>query len=187
MLRFNPQAEVHHDQINKDIIREASDALKKYLTYKYLNLTDVRFLCPINFVKGKSDNETNQYYQELQKEWVSFFECLNLVEYEDGKTIPVKSIRVLSNELYLACEQDVSLLDAIYNLLSKAVHLILPKKEELLFWSKVINEWYVDNEAENLHIISIDSLVSLIQETTITESDLDWLHKLCYYFRFSTV
>lgn len=62
MLRFNPQAEVHHDQINKDIIREASDALKKYLTYKYLNLTDVRFLCPINFVKGKSDNETNQYY-----------------------------------------------------------------------------------------------------------------------------
>ena len=29
MLRFNPQAEVHHDQINKDIIREASDALKK--------------------------------------------------------------------------------------------------------------------------------------------------------------
>lgn len=79
--------------------------------------------------KGKSDNETNQYYQELQKEWVSFFECLNLVEYEDGKTIPVKSIRVLSNELYLACEQDVSLLDAIYNLLSKAVHLILPNKE----------------------------------------------------------
>ena len=183
MLRFNPQAEVHHDQINKDIIREASDALKKYLTYKYLNLTDARFLCPINFVKGKSDNETNQYYQELQKEWVSFFECLNLVEYEDGKTIPVKSIRVLSNELYLACEQDVSLLDAIYNLLSKAVHLILPRKEELLFWSKVINEWYEDNEAENLHIISIDSLVSLIQETTITESDLDWLHKLCYYFK----
>ena len=34
-----------------------------------------------------------------------------------------------SNELYLACEQDVSLLDAIYNLLSKAVHLILPNKE----------------------------------------------------------
>lgn len=55
--------------------------------------------------------------------------------------------------------------------------------EELLFWSKVINEWYEDNEAENLHIISIDSLVSLIQETTITESDLDWLHKLCYYFK----
>ena len=74
-----------------------------------------------------------------------------MVEYEDGKTIPVKSIRVLSNELYLACEQDVSLLDAIYNLLSKAVHLILPRKEELLFWSKVINEWYEDNEAENLH------------------------------------
>lgn len=67
MLKFNPQAEVHHDQINKDIIREASDDLKKYLTYKYLNLKDARFLCPINFVKGKSDNETNQYYQELQK------------------------------------------------------------------------------------------------------------------------
>lgn len=90
-----------------------------------------------------------------------------MVEYEDGKTIPVKSIRVLSNELYLALlHKDVSLLDAIYNLLSKAVHLILPRKEELLFWSKVINEWYEDNEAENLHIISIDSLVSLIQETT---------------------
>ena len=64
-----------------------------------------------------------------------------MVEYEDGKTIPVKSIRVLSNELYLACEQDVSLLDAIYNLLSKAVHLILPKKKN--YYSGVSNKWMV--------------------------------------------
>lgn len=184
MLRFNPQAEVQFDQKNKEIIKKTDEALRKYLLYKYQNLKDARLLCPVNFVKGKSADEVSMYYRDLQREWVSFFECLNLVEKENGETVPVQSIRVLNNELYLACEQDAELLDALYDLLSKAVHkLYLPKKEEMLFWSKITNEWYEGDDFKNQHAVSMEDVVDMIQNTAITEVDLNWLHKLCDYFK----
>lgn len=186
MLRSNPQSEVQHDQKNKAIIKEAGEALRKYLTHKYYSIKDARLLCPINFMMGKGTDEVGRYYRDLQKEWVSFFESLDLVETKDHKTCSVQSIRVLNNELSSACEQDAALLDAVYELLSKTTHnLVLPKKEEMLFWSKVTNEWYESDESPNKHVVSMDSIVSMIQITVITETDLDWLHKLCDFFKYN--
>lgn len=184
MLRSNPQSDVQHDQKNKVIIKEAGEALRKYLMYKYCSIKDARLLCPINFMMGKGTDEVGLYYRDLQKEWVTFFESLDLVETKDRETCSARSIRVLNNELSSACEQDTALLDAVYELLSKPTHnLVLPKKNEMLFWSKVTNEWYENDESKNKHVISMDSIVSMIQTTVITETDLDWLYKLCDYFK----
>lgn len=186
MFRPNPQTRTHHEEENKIIISEANKALKKYFSYKYLSLKNAKLFCSFNIAKDAIDDKIGQYYQNLQKEWVSFFEGMGLAEQKDGDMAIVASIRVLNKELCLACEQDSDLLDAVYGLISIDKHgLVLPNKEELIFWSRVTDEWYCGKEENNPHVISMDKIVSVISEIKFneTEADLEWLHKLCDYFK----
>lgn len=146
----------------------------------------MKLLSPITFMRGEGDDEIGHYYEALQKEWVSFFESLKLVEKNDGSTIEVQHISVLNKEFYAACEQDSDLLDALYSMFSKPIYkLALPKKEDLLFWSVVTENWYDMIGSQNPHALSMENVVSMIQSCEIEKSDLIWLHKILEYFKIN--
>lgn len=185
-LLFIGNGQNNEDQvaINRKLINLASRVIREYLNQNYITFENVKYLAKVKFGLSQSNEKLVKYYQTLQDEWVQYFESLCLVtkKTDERKNITVNSIRVLDEEMYKACEQDKDLLDAVYTLLSKTQYaFILPDKDDIIYWSRITNEWYVGKE--NKHAIRLDDIVELIQNTTITTIDLIWLHKLCSYFK----
>lgn len=167
---------------NQELIKIANSLIREYLDLNYSTFVNPKYLAKVNFNVNLPE-KLSLYYQSLQKEWVSYYESLNLVtKKKDNSTIKVDCIKVLDIEMYQACTDDMELLDAVYDLLSKEDHkLTLPDKEDLVYWSQTIGEWYAVKE--NPHIITVNDLASLIEKTSINNTDLTWLHKLCDYFK----
>lgn len=166
---------------NKILIELAGKLIKDFIENQLTQYVDRKHFGKVNFLRNVNE-KLKPYYNDLQKEWVSYFENQPLVRNDAG-FIDVSEIKVLDKELYEACAKDDNLLDALYTLLSKVEHkLILPEKDELIYWSQCTDEWYLGKE-KNPHAITLKEICDYAQNTTLTSFDIEWLLKLCQYVK----
>ena len=166
---------------NKVLIKLAGELIKDFIENQIDQYVDRKHFGKVNFLRDVNE-KLKPYYNVLQKEWVSYFENQPLVKSGEG-FINVSEIKVLDKEMYEACTVDEELLNALYTLLSKEEHqLILPEKEELIYWSQCTDEWYLGEE-NNPHAITLKEICDYAQSTVLTPSDIEWLLKLCQYVK----
>lgn len=175
----NGQNNDHQAQENREIIDLVNKLIWQFIENKIGELKDAKNLVSVNFKIQQSDKELAAYYTELQKLWRERYETLSIVETNGGGQYKINDIYVLDEKLRQDCDCHPELLDAIFKLIDKANKWIVPKKEDMVYWSHTINEWYGDDE--NPHQLSIDTLVKGMPTDVVTKEELGWLHVLCAY------
>lgn len=181
-LRLVGNGQNNDDQAdaNRTIIELANKLICQFIDKKITTLCDAKYLCRASFKTQQSEPKLSDYYKSLQTFWRNKFEKLCIVEgYLSGKFL-VSATKVLDETLARACEDDSTLLEAIYGLFAKTKPWTVPKKEDMIYWSNTINRWYHDEQINN-HQLSIKTLAESIPPLTITGDDLIWLHKVCEY------
>lgn len=165
---------------NGKLIALAGSLVREYLNSNLSQIDERKYLGRVNFLPA-SQGRLKAYYEELQKEWVSYFESLPLVKNKEGY-IEVRDIKVLDSELYKASKETPKLLDALYALLNKEIHhIVMPEKADLIHWSQYIDEWYVGEK--NYHTITLKEVCDKIKCTPLVENDIEWLYEICDYLK----
>lgn len=165
---------------NRKLIALAGSLVREYLNSNLSQIDERKYLGRVNFLPA-SQGRLKAYYEELQKEWVSYFESLPLVKNKKGY-IEVRDIKVLDSELYKASKETPKLLDALYALLNKEIHhIVMPEKADLIHWSQYIDEWYVGEK--NYHTITLKEVCDKIKCTPLVENDIEWLYEICDYLK----
>lgn len=182
-LRLVGNGQNNDDQAaaNRSIIDLANKLICQFIDKKVTILRDAKYLCRASFKTRQADNKLSEYYSTLQAFWRNKFENLCIVDGTDSAKHFVSETKVLDETLAKDCEEDSELLDAIYGLFAKLNTWIVPKKEDMVYWSNTINRWYQDEEEKNGHQFTITSLAAVISKLTIAASDLSWLHKIDKY------
>ncbi len=165
-------------ELNREIIKLGNKLIWQFIETKAGTLKDAKYLLQADFKTKQSSEELAAYYQELQEEWRQKFATLSIVDTADG-LCKVNEIRILDEILCKACEEDSELLDAIYMLLGKKNVYKVSRKEDMLYWSQTINQWYKDEE--NPFTLTIKDLLEQLPQPIIEDCDLNWLHKICEY------
>lgn len=167
-------------QKNRDLIGLAGQLIREFLSSCLDKMTERKYIGRVNFLPAPQDR-LKEYYEDLQREWVSYFEAQPLVKSNDTY-IAVKDVKVLDKQLYSACMDDAALLDALYELFEKDAHkLVIPEKQDMIHWSRYVDEWYVGKP--NSHTITLSDICGLIKKTALTAEDLTWLHKICEFLK----
>lgn len=162
---------------NKALIALGASMIWEFIQKKHNSLLDAKYLVHANFKIHQSDEQLATYYKQQQKDWREKFETLCLIQ--NGATYVVKTVRVLDVALCKACEEDSSLLDALYSFFVKCSDLIVPQKEDMIYWSKTLQNWY-DGDT-NKHALTLEDIARLIDGSTIEVTDVKWLHTICKY------
>lgn len=181
-LRLVGNGQNNDDQAeaNRSIIELANKLICQFIDKKINSLSDAKYLCRASFKTQQAEAKLGDYYKSLQTFWCDKFENLCIVEGGLSSKYLVSAVKVLDETLAKACEEDSTLLDAIYGLFDKSKFWIVPSKKDMVYWSNTINRWYRD-EATNSHQLTIENFAKSIPSLTITDDDLTWLHKLCEY------
>lgn len=175
----NGQNNDHQAELNKTIVGLVNKLIWQFVEKNIDQIEDAKFLLQVNFKAQQPNEELAEYYKGLQRKWREKFEGLKVVETEDGDKFVVGDISVLDEELQQACVDSNELLDAVYQLLTRAGLWKVPRKEDLLYWSKTINEWY--RNEDNPHKLSIEGIMDGVPAPSVEENDLQWLHEICQY------
>ena len=174
----NGQNNDYQADTNRELIALANNLICQFIDKNLATLKDAKYLVKAAFQTEQADKKLSEYYSDLQKFWRDKFESLCIVDCMTGGKRLVSSIKVLDSTLCDACEKDSTLLDAVYGLLARSNSWVVPVKEDMIYWSKTINRWYL-YEATNPHSLSITNFASIVPNLTITNADLSWLHKIC--------
>lgn len=181
-LRLVGNGQNNDDQAeaNRSIIELANKLICQFIDKRISTLRDAKYLCRVSFKTQQPETKLSEYYKSLQTFWRNKYENLCIVEGGLSTKYLVRATKVLDESLAKACEEDSTLLDAIYGLFNKNRFWTVPKKEDMVYWSNTINRWYRD-ETTNNHQLTIEDLAQSIPSLTIINDDLVWLHKLCEY------
>lgn len=164
---------------NKDIVSLVNKLIWQFVEKKHSQLKDAKFLMQVNFKIQQTNDELSDYYKGLQVFWRERFETLNVVNTENLGLCEVEKVKVLDERLYRECEENHILLDAIHELLNRTKHWCVPAKGDMVYWSRTLDQWYP--AGDNPHQLKIEDLVKDVQDLTVREDDLDWLHTMCQY------
>lgn len=175
----NGQNNDNQAEVNRSVIALANKLIWQFVEKKVGKLEDVKYLLKVSFRTQQSNEELAAYYCELQKLWRERYETLGVVNTEDGRLCKVTDAFVLDEILAQDCAERKEMLDAVYRLLNKTNGWTVPKKSDMVYWSRTINEWY--HEDENPHKLRIEDIVGKMDQQEIDKDDLDWLHTICQY------
>ncbi len=176
----NGQNNDYQAEQNRNLIGLAGKMIQEYFASCLSLINDRKYLGRVHFMPAPQER-IKEYYSQLQKKWVDYFEQQPLVAHGD-KYIKVSDVKVLDTEMYGACEDDSLLLDAVYELLCKEEHkMVLPEKRDLIHWSHYIDEWYVGEM--NTHTITFKDICEKIKSTELCVDDISWLHPICQYLK----
>lgn len=111
---------------------------------------------------GFTEKETNEYYKTLKEGWVKEFQKLKLIEI-DGRRYSMNDEEhplVLESPLesFLSDNAEKGYLDTIYPYAKSAG--LIPCKEKLLLWSKIIGVWDGDKKENFLSLKDVVKSVS---------------------------
>lgn len=149
---------------NKAILDEMTQYLWNYLEAHVHTWNNTILMAGINIKDhGYTEQKTEDYYKRIKNAWVEEFQKLKLIEI-DGERYSMddeKHPLVLESSLeqFLTDNLEKGYLDVIYPY-SKGAGLI-PCKDELLQWSRIIGVWNQD-KAENF--LSLESIVKYVSQ-----------------------
>ena len=175
----NGQNNDYQAEENRNLIELANKLIWQYIQKNIGNLADAKYLVQVNFKTQQSDEELSEYYKGLQKLWRERYETLQIVSTGEQVLRNIRDVFVLDEVLCQACKGKPALLDALYQLLGRVKKWVVPVKDDMLYWSETINQWY--QEEDNPRRLRIDDLVAIASTLEVNEDDLDWLHDICQY------
>lgn len=160
-------------EANRSLLELASKLIIQFIDHNLVNIVDRKYLAPVRFRMLNANEKTKEYFKTQQSWWVEKFENRQLVENE--QPLLTSTIKVFDEELLTACTLDSALLDSIYHIFDKcATAPQHPSKDDMLYWSRTINDWYEDKS--KAHFLSASHIADLIATTTFVEEDLDQLY-----------
>lgn len=159
---------------NRELTDLAYTLILQFIDRNLSLIKNRKLLTPVKYRLLDVNDNTKEYFKTQQAWWVSEMESREYVENENSTLLP-SEIKVFDEELLEACTQNESLLDAIYYLFAKAgaTAPVCPKKVDMLYWSRTINDWYDDKE--NAHFLSVAHIADLVSSIAFEEIDLDQL------------
>ncbi len=147
---------------NKAILDEMTQHLWDFLESHVHNWSNTILMAGINIKDaGYMEQKTEDYYKEIKKAWVDEFQKLKLIEIEgerynmDDETHPL--VLEPSLEMFLSNNLEKDYLDTIYPY-AKGAGLV-PAKEELLQWSRIIATW---NKDKTENFLSLEVIVEYV-------------------------
>lgn len=150
---------------NREIIKLGENMIFSFIETHLDQFTDRKMFTFVNINKDVGNPKLSNYLKEKKHFWVDKMNDYNLVRSssEEGKYVKPSSIFGLSREMIDEGYRNPSFLDAVYRMLMTKYADRLPAKEELLFWSDRIMEWY-DGDVENKHVFTVQDVINLIKE-----------------------
>lgn len=149
---------------NKTILDEMTQYLWNYLEAHAHTWENSILMAGINIKDhGYTEQKTEDYYKEIKKAWVDEFQKLKLIEI-DGQRYSMNDEKhplVLESSLehFLCDNADKGYLDIIYPY-AKGAGLV-PCKEELLQWSRIIGEW---NQEKLVNFLTLENIVKYVSQ-----------------------
>jgi hypothetical protein len=138
---------------NRKIIESASQLIFNFVKEHSLKLNNPKSLAFIHFNSNSPNLLLNDYFTELQKEWIGQFKCYKLVETEKSILEPQK-VMFFARELL----SDEDYFPSIYSL-ARLFWENVPKEEIAIRWTSIIEDWNDDT----LSFIKINDIVKKIE------------------------
>ena len=149
---------------NKTIIDEMTEKLWTFLETNVHNWSNTIELASIKIKdSGHGDYKTDAYYKDIKNQWVGEFSKLKLIEINgvhhsmNEEHHPVVLEPTL--ESFISSAKDNDYLSILYPYACNVS--LIPCKEELLRWSKIIADW--DNSKTD-NYLSLDEIVKYISQ-----------------------
>lgn len=149
---------------NKAILNEMTQYLWNYLEDHVHTWKNTILMAGINIKSsGYTEKQTEDYYKGIKDAWVNEFQKLRLIEI-DGKRYSMNDevhplVLESSLELFLTDNTEKGYLDIIYPYAKGAA--LIPCKDELLQWSRIISVW---NQDKTENFLSLESIVKYISK-----------------------
>ena len=149
---------------NKTILEEMTKQLWTFLEANVHNWSNTIKMASIKIKdSGYGDDKTDAYYQKLKEQWVTEFSKLKLIEIngnhyslnEDNHPVVLEP----QLESFISEEDNNNYLPILYSYASKI--RLIPCKDELLDWSKIIAEW---DATKRDNFLSLDVIVNDVSQ-----------------------
>ncbi len=120
----------------------------------------------VNIDTKNNDSRKEAFFKAKKESWVEQMKNFNLVRssLEEKTYVKPEKVYVLCREMAEEGERNPEFLDAVYNILKTEYPDSLPAKEDLVFWSKRMMEWY-DCDTDSNVFFSVDEIVDLIAKS----------------------
>ena len=175
-LRFvgNGQNNDHQAQQNREILALGEEMIFNFIETHLNDFADRKMFAFVNINTEASNLKLSEFLKEEKARWVAKMKEFKLIKSasEEGGYVKPSSIYGLCKEMIEEGYKNPSFLDAVYNILNTQYANSLPNKDELLFWSDRIMEWY-DGDEGSKHVFTIQNVVDIITK----KNDLNILGK----------
>lgn len=179
-LRIVPRGLGLPDNDNRKVLDKAYEMVGEWLTKSLNKIEDRKYLAKVYFDTTSKNPAVAQYNEEQQNRWAALFENLPLVFNTSGDYVNPRKIFVLDEALTKQAAIDEKLKDALFAVISAYKPGEVPRKEDFIYWSEVINNWQQIDLVD--HIWGIEDITKAISELVIVkqESGIDdeWIERL---------
>lgn len=139
-LRSNKDQVADQEKSNRELMHKASELLFQFLESNVLPVKNPLLYAKIDFRRDSHDKLLDEYFRELQQNWVNRFKMLPIVETRNGNK-EVGQVNFISASLLLEKEE---YFDCIYYLGEK-FYAVIPSKHVAREWSPFVDRWdYAD-------------------------------------------
>lgn len=164
-LRFvgNGQNNDYQAEQNREILALGELMIFDFIETHLDKVEDRKMFAFVNINTEASNVKLSDFLKEEKSRWVSKMKEYKLVRpaTEGIGHVKPSSIYGLCKEMIEEGYKNPLFLDAVYNILKTEYTNCLPAKDELLFWSDRILEWY-DGDEGGKHVFTIDNVVDII-------------------------
>ncbi|MDD2635139.1 MAG: DUF3883 domain-containing protein [Bacteroidales bacterium] len=147
------------EQANQSLIEEASSMIFNYIENNWSNIVNPIKLAKINFNIDNIDNNLNDYFIGLKKEWINRFKEYKLVHTAKEKISPSNAAFIDSELLEVINDENDKTFNSVYSIASKFYENI-PLIEIVREWTARIDEW----DLEEIEYINFGSLATHIKD-----------------------
>lgn len=166
-LRFvgNGQNNDYQADLNREIIRLGEEMIFSFIGTHLDKFADRKMFSFVNINTQAGNQKLSDFLKEKKSLWVDMMNGYDLVRSssQDGGYVKPSDIFGLSREMVDEGYRNSLFLDAVYGMLMTKYADRLPAKDEFLFWSDRIMEWY-GSDVDNEHVITVQNVVNLITE-----------------------
>lgn len=144
---------------NLKVLQDLTDVLWKFLENNIETWENTIEMASIKIKDwGYEDSKTEDCYKKMKEQWVREFSQLKLIEI-DGSRFSLKEeghplVLEPALESFISDNNEKDYLSILYPYASKTA--LIPCKEELMMWSKIIAEWNVE---EKQNFLTLEKIV----------------------------
>lgn len=151
---------------NLEVLNEMTSSLWEFLDKNVEKWGNTVMMANVSIKdSGYDDIKTEAYYSEQKKKWVKRFSSLKLIEIDGNRYSMSDEIHpvVLESSLcqFLIDNEEKEYLSYLFDYANNTA--LIPCKEELILWSKIIEEWH---SAQDDIFMSFEQIVDYVSQNS---------------------